>query len=183
MYLEYIMDEFYLYVSIAAVIILIISLASFGVTMYKVKQLDVFPPFQNSCPDYWDISGNKCGFPNQQSGAVNTGDDSVLNRRDCAFGGTATGLNCIYAIGTPVSANSSDPSTNWAYDASINGTPPTDRLKINRDSNKSFVELNGADAETRFKALYPGRSVRCAKKRWAELNKIAWDGISNYNGC
>lgn len=183
MYLQYIMDEFYLYVSIAAVIILILSLAAFGVTMYKVKQLDVFPSFQNSCPDYWDISGNMCGFPNEKSGAVNIGDSSMLKITDCAFGGTATNYNCIYAIGTPVIAT--DPSTAWAYDASLSGTPPTDRLRIQRDLavNKSFVRLNGPEAETAFKALYPGRSVRCAKKRWAELNKVAWDGISNFNGC
>jgi hypothetical protein len=185
MYLEYIMDEFYLYVSIAAVIILIISLASFGVTMYKVKQLDVFPPFQNSCPDYWDISGNTCGFPNQQNGAVNTGDDSVLKRTDCGFGGTATSVNCIYAMGTPYMEVDGlrDASTSWAYDASFSGTAPIDRLRIQRNNNKSFVELNGKDADTAFQKLYPGRSVRCAKKRWAELNGVTWDGITNYNAC
>lgn len=179
------MDEFYLYVSIAAVIILILSLAAFGVTMYKVKQLDVFPPFQNTCPDYWDISGNYCVFPNEQSNAVNTGDINVLKRTDCNFGtGSATSNNCIYAMGVPV-VGTAGPSTAWAYDASYTGTQPTNRLRVERypGINKSYVELNGDNAEKAYKALYPGRSVRCAKKRWAELNQIAWDGISNFNGC
>lgn len=177
------MDEFYLYVSIAAVIVLIISLASFGITMYKVKQLDVFPPFQNSCPDYWDISGNTCGFPNQQNGAVNTGDSSVLMTKDCSFGvgGVAANLNCIYAMGTPVVGV--DASTAWAYDSAFSGTAPNNRLKVERIANKSYVRLNGTDADAAFQKLYPGRSVRCAKKRWAELNGITWDGISNYNAC
>ena len=178
------MDEFYLYVSIAAVIILILSLTAFGITMYKIKQLDVFPPFQNSCPDYWDISGNTCGFPNQPSNvAVNTGDDSVLKRTDCFFGiGTATSLNCIYAMGTP-DVSASNPPTNWAYDASFTGPAPTHKLRVERIGNKSFVRLNGNEADFAFQKLYPGYSVRCAKKRWAELNGITWDGISNYNGC
>lgn len=175
------MDEFYLYVSIAAVIILIMSLAAFGVTMYKVKQLDVFPPFQNTCPDYWDISGNSCGVPNTST-SVNTGDRAVFKLNDCAFGGTATSYNCVYAMGVPQVA-ASDPSVNWGYDASFSGTAPTDRLRVARENNKSFIRLNGPEAETAFKSLYPGSSVRCAKKRWAELNGITWDGITNYNGC
>lgn len=169
MYLEYIMDEFYLYVSIAAVIILIISLASFGVTMYKVKQLDVFPPFQNSCPDYWDISGNTCGFPNL-SNSVNTGDSSVLKRTS-----NGSGTNSTNIITTP------DASTNvWG---SADATTPSGKLRVETNGNKSFVRLNGNDADAAFQKLYPGRSVRCAKKRWAELNGITWDGITNYNAC
>ncbi len=184
MYLQYIMDEFYLYVSIAAVIILILSLAAFGITMYKVKQMDVFPPFQNTCPDYWDISGNFCGFPNQQNGAVNTGDSDVLKTADCGFGvgNRAAGYNCIYAMGVPKVG--ADASTSWAYDSALpSAVQPAGRLRIERNNNKSFVRLNGIESETAFGSLYPGLSVRCAKKRWANLNNITWDGISNYNGC
>ena len=28
-----------------------------------------------------------------------------------------------------------------------------------------------------------GVSALCAQKKWANSNNIAWDGISNYNGC
>ena len=30
---------------------------------------------------------------------------------------------------------------------------------------------------------YSGLSDTCAKKKWANMNKILWDGISNYNSC
>lgn len=30
---------------------------------------------------------------------------------------------------------------------------------------------------------YAGLSDTCAKRKWANRNKILWDGISNYNSC
>jgi hypothetical protein len=30
---------------------------------------------------------------------------------------------------------------------------------------------------------YSGLSDTCAKRKWANRNKILWDGISNYNSC
>jgi len=59
------MDPFYSYVAIGTLVLLIAILVVIGVMMSKMKSADVYPPMQNACPDYWDVSGNAgyCGFP------------------------------------------------------------------------------------------------------------------------
>ena len=67
------MDPFYSYVAIGTLVLLIAILVVIGVMMSKMKSADVYPPMQNACPDYWDVSGNTgyCGFP--ASGGKNRG--------------------------------------------------------------------------------------------------------------
>jgi hypothetical protein len=72
------MEPFYYYVSVAVLVVLIVVLTFLGISMTRMKSLDVYPPMQNACPDYWDISGTSgfCGFPAQ--GQKNRGDIAVL---------------------------------------------------------------------------------------------------------
>jgi len=45
---------------IVAIILLILSLVGIGIALTKASQNKDWPPQINKCPDYWDLSGNKC---------------------------------------------------------------------------------------------------------------------------
>lgn len=48
------------------------------------------------------------------------------------------------------------------------------------DQLKEVIRVND---ETVWTNAYPGVSAKCAKKKWASSHGIAWDGITNSNGC
>ena len=45
-------------VATIAIIILIITLCSIGISLYRTKYHSTYPPVIANCPDYWDASGN-----------------------------------------------------------------------------------------------------------------------------
>ena len=47
-------------VIIVATIALIVLLTIIGITLYSHKTNVKYPPVVSKCPDYWEISGNKC---------------------------------------------------------------------------------------------------------------------------
>lgn len=49
------------------------------------------------------------------------------------------------------------------------------------ESNEYFNKYQNGDSAGQ--AIYTGLSDICAKKKWANENKVIWDGISNYNAC
>ncbi len=67
------MDPFYTYVSIGAVIILIVVLIAFGVMMSELHTTDLFPPTYQTCPDMWAIDGSGGCMVPSGSGARNLG--------------------------------------------------------------------------------------------------------------
>lgn len=161
------MDDFYMYVSVFALIVLIIVLIIIGVSLSALKKTDNFPPYQNTCPEYWDISSNPmfCGIPSGDN-AVNRGgfvfdpannalkmDDTIIQKW-----GSLT-----EATGKLLVSNTQDPQ--------------------NASKQKSWIRLNGDSADAGFSALYPGYSSRCAKKKWSMDNKVVWDGVTNFNNC
>jgi HJR/Mrr/RecB family endonuclease len=59
------MDMFYIVVSSIAIIILILILTVIGLMMKNQNHMDVYPPFQSPCPDYWAV--NQDGTCSQSS--------------------------------------------------------------------------------------------------------------------
>lgn len=167
------MEPFYMYVSIGALVLLIIILIVIGVMMTQLKTVTPFPATQNACPDYWDVSSNPqyCGVP--ISGTKNIGqiqikpaagssqlqidDGSGVNIGMC----TGSGFGC---------ANST-----LLKNASAVGSPN------NLTDKYQYVQLN--NNKSGWSALFPGVSERCAQKQWASTLNITWDGVTNYNGC
>lgn len=161
------MDPFFMYISIGALVLLIIVLIVIGVSMSSLKSLDPFPPTQNACPDYWDVSSNPqfCGVPfkdNKNLGQIvvnnSTGVDptNVQNIGMCTAG--ADKFGCVKSGGnTYLPANSVQPSSNFQY------------IKMNNNTN--------------WQTMYPGLSERCSQRKWANTMGISWDGVSNFNGC
>ena len=49
------------------------------------------------------------------------------------------------------------------------------------ESNEYFNKYREGDMTG--EPIYTGLSDICTKKKWANENKIVWDGISNYNSC
>jgi hypothetical protein len=152
------MDPFYTYVSIGAVIILIVVLIAFGVMMSELHTTDLFPPTYQTCPDMWaiDASGG-CKVPG--TGAKNRG--SLSTSATSPFIGTTSGDGSLPASATSGSA------TRLINPALTSATAYSLRL------NDSTI----------MSGLYPAISDRCSKKQWALNNGVVWDGVTNYNSC
>jgi hypothetical protein len=163
------MDSFYLYVSIAALVILILILTVIGVSLTNLQSLDSFPPTRNACPDYWDVSSNPayCGVPvnsnkkNQgyiQFASESVGVDPSSKQNIGMCTGTGSGFGCSGSTKSATYLELSDsPSSGYQY------------MKLNNNS--------------KWGTMYPGITERCAQKNWAQTLNLSWDGVSNYNGC
>ena len=158
------MDPFFLYVSIGALVILILILTLVGVALTQLQSMDSFPPIQNACPDYWDVSSNPayCGIPTNTN-MSNKGYLIVKNEK------TGIDKDKPQNIGM---------CTGKGFGCNQNG----DLLNIAPTpiNNFQYVKLNNND---NWSTLYPGITERCAKKNWAQTLNISWDGVSNFNGC
>lgn len=153
------MDPFYTYVSIGAVLILIVVLIAFGVMMSELHTTDMFPPTYQTCPDMWAIDGSGGCLVPPRSSAKNRG---LLSTGSTApFIGTSSGDNSL-----PASANSG-------------ATTELINSKLTTTSSYS-LQLNDSTIMSR---LYPAISDRCSKKKWALNNGVVWDGVTNYNAC
>lgn len=159
------MDPFFTYVTIAALVILIVILILFGISMSSLQSKMVFPPTRSACPDYWDVSSNPqyCGIPidtNMRNWGIIKKDEILKkvkeNDRQNIGLCTVSGFGCKSDGGTYLDLQ---PAT---------------------ESNFQYVKLNN---NTNWGTLYPGLSEVCAKKRWASAMNITWDGVSNYTGC
>jgi len=157
-----------MYVSIGALVLLILILIMIGVSLTQLQSLDSFPPTQNACPDYWDVSSNPiyCGVP------VN---DTMKN-----FGY----INANSNTGVDLT---SDQNIGMCTSGSTFGCGGGDKSYLDvqpyvAGSQKRFqyVKLN---SNPNWSTLYPGVTERCAQKSWAQTMNISWDGVTNYNGC
>jgi len=163
------MDPFFIYVSIGALVLLILILVLVGVSMSQLQSLIPFPPTQNACPDYWDVSSNPgyCGIPVEST---------MMNRGLIDFKtGSSKGVNegSIVNIGMCSGADKKNfgcGSENKLGDLSTVVNP----------ANFQYIKLNN---NTQWGTLYPGLTERCAQKNWANTLNIKWDGVTNYNGC
>ena len=161
------MDPFFIYVSITALVILILILVLVGVSMTNLNSQDVYPPTQNACPDYWDVSLNPafCGMP-VNSTAKNIGDISK-HANFSVDDGSKNNIGMCKAAG---------------YFGCVDGGSTTylDVQTYSTGDDYQYVKLND---NANWSTLYPGISERCAKKNWANTLNITWDGVTNYNGC
>ena len=171
-------DPFYIYVTIAAIVLLLVALISIGVMMTTLKSMDKFPPLQNTCPDYWDISSNPayCTFPYKQN-SVNQGIPEIKTN-------VTTGVSPLNASDQVIDG-SSQYVLPWAKQlglTSLDGSAWTTSVSPSTVSNSFiYLKLNTTDAS--WNSLYPGKTTRCAQKTWAIQNGIVWDGVTNYNAC
>lgn len=160
------MDPFFMYVSIGALLLLIIVLIIVGVGMTALHKQDSFPPVKNACPDHWDVSSNPiyCGIPttnlsrNKGGIILNNNEINQLSKENiglCTAGRTSFG--CVDG-----------------------GQTPYLKLQPKGSTNFQYMQLND---NTAWGTLYPGKSEKCAQKMWAESMGISWDGVTNYNGC
>lgn len=163
------MDPFFMYVSIGALVLLILLLVVIGVGLTQLQALDSFPPTQSACPDYWDVSSNPayCGIP-VVSTIKNYGYidyDTVTGVRDSnkANIGLCKGNAGVFGC----SGNTS--STYLEL-----------KPKASAGDKFQYAKLNN---NTKWDTMYPGVSERCAKKSWAQTMNITWDGVTNFNGC
>lgn len=154
------MDSFYTTILISASIILILMLTYVGVLLYFAKSDEVYPPYQNKCPDYWAItSDGKCLLP-----------PAATNRNRGTLGGTS---------GTAIPAFTTDALANTPgavqYVPVTAATPSTPAIP----STPASIDFSNAGWKSKF-----GKSTElCNKKYWAETYGIQWDGVTNTNQC
>jgi hypothetical protein len=165
------MDPFFMYVSITALVILILILVLVGVSLTNMQSMDSYPPTQNTCPDYWDVSSNPlyCGIP-VNANMKNTGNISRTSNGANGFkvddtSGQNIGL-CKDVVGFGCKSSGT-------Y-LELGSAPSSNTV------NYQYAKLNN---NTNWSTLYPGISERCAQKSWANAMNITWDGVTNYNGC
>jgi hypothetical protein len=77
------MEQFYMWVSIIAVILLIIVLTMIGVVMTNVGPIvrtAAWPPTSGVCPDYWQLATDgSCNIPSSGSATVNRPSNDTVN--------------------------------------------------------------------------------------------------------
>jgi len=162
------MDPFFIYVLISALALLTVILVLVGVSMSQLQSLVPFPPTQNACPDYWDVSGNPsyCGVPVEST---------MMNRGLIDFKtGNSKGVN--EASNVNIGMCSGADKKNFG----CGGENKLGDLSTVNPANFQYIQLNN---NTKWGTLYPGLTERCAQKNWANTLNIEWDGVSNYNGC
>ena len=159
------MDPFYMYVSIGALVVFILILIVVGVALTQLQSLDSFPPTQNTCPDYWDVSSNPayCGVP------VNS---------------TMRNLGYIDSDGTGVKKESDRNigmcTASGGFGCNTNGDLLNLSSGLSENGKFQYVKLND---NSNWSTMYPGMSEKCAQRNWAQTLNISWDGVTNYNGC
>ena len=164
------MDPFYKYVAIGALVLLILILTVIGVAMSKMQSTAPFPPTQNACPDYWDVSSNPqyCGAPilgakNLGSIELDSGKTKIDETKSINIGMCKAGtFGCTSGNGN-------------THLMSHNGTN-----SIYTDTKYHYVKLNN---NSNWGSMFPGKSERCAQKQWASTLNVTWDGVTNYNSC
>jgi hypothetical protein len=165
------MDPFFMYVSIGALVVLIIILILVGVSMSKISTMNSFPPTRNACPDYWDVSSNPqyCGIPTNNTSrnygfikALDNGPNGhkSVTRSDAQNIGLCAGVS--------------------GFGCKTSGSGTYLNLQDATESDFQYAQLNNNPS---WGTMYPGVSETCAKKRWATMMNITWDGVTNYNGC
>lgn len=165
------MDPFFLYVSIGALVLLIIVLAVVGVMLTKMNSYAVFPPTQNACPDHWDVSSN----PNYCGVSILGGVGRNKGRMNIA--GTGSGIN-------QTNKDNIGMCTNGNSFGCRNGSAFLEVKPVESGQNFQYVHLGSDNADwNSATGLYPGKTTLCAQNAWANMMGISWDGVKNYNGC
>ena len=119
------MDIFYIVVSSIAIIVLILILTVIGLMMKYQNHVDVYPPFQSQCPDYWTVNANgTCSQPNAPQNI------KPLNGLPTTYNAS----NDIYKSNIVTSG----PSNNLAFDFSGNTL-----CDNNRWAKKYLIEWDG----------------------------------------
>lgn len=87
------MDSFFIYVTIFAVLLLIVCLTGIGILMRYQNAGIAFPPFQNPCPDTWTKvgTGNACQTPVGSSGITGSAPSGMVYSKS----GTSAVFNVV----------------------------------------------------------------------------------------
>jgi hypothetical protein len=166
-------DPFYMYVAIGAFVILIIVLIALGVMMSELQSTTLFPPTQNACPDYWDLSSNgQCVFPHATNTDRNNGSGVITNTQNSS----------IYAI--DVTSPGFTGANGWGKQLSVSDATAANTYN-GSGAQQSYIHVSLSDPSgiAGMAKLYPGLTTRCAQKKWAVNNNLVWDGVTNFNGC
>jgi hypothetical protein len=180
------MDKFYAPVLIGALVLLITILIVVGVVIAKLQSNDLYPPTYATCPDYWDVSANPdyCGVYVGTTAGRNQGVQLTPNN---ANGGSAKQIDTTSSKNVGLCRTGSKFGCRAVSTSEVsNSADSGDTIPIGQGFNAGthnlqYLKLNNNDKLTTV--LYPGTTDRCAKKRWADTMGIAWDGVTNFNGC
>jgi hypothetical protein len=149
--------NFYTIVVVVAASILILCLIGMGIIMSSTSKNANFPPTKGPCPDGWKAQGNVCLVP-KYSGSESLVDD--------------TGKPIILNIGVLNGPDAENQKSFFFKDTHGISKTTGDPL-----DGTTSVDFNNAGWSNGI------LSTTCAQAKWAKSYGIAWDGITNYNGC
>lgn len=69
------MDYFYTVVIVIAVVLLILCLIAVGIALQNQGKNEVFPKYQNPCPDGWAVDASGCTLNSINEGTYNFSED------------------------------------------------------------------------------------------------------------
>jgi len=102
---------YYTAVLIIATILLVIALTMVGITIVARGSKTAFPEFQNSCPDFWTLSGTVCS----PSSAINTPNLNQIDITKTEHKGVVIADNQIKSVDiSPTNWVSICDKTQWA---------------------------------------------------------------------
>ena len=153
------MNTLYIIVISIALAFLVVCLVVFGMIISFQKRNYSFPNTQPAaCPDKWPEYKGRCHYIGQ---GVNFEEQLI----------TTMGQS------TPTEFMAMKTMLDRPDLASNNGNLlTTTDLEF---SNTNLFDLNTNDYTLKFN----DDITLCEKRRWANLNGIKWDGVSNYNDC
>lgn len=149
--------NFYTIVVVVAASILILCLIGMGIIMNSANKSAPFPPGKGPCPDGWTVSGNVCLIPRY------TG---VSDEKD--------------SEGNPIVLNIGKLKGDANQQTFFQDSKNTPGITVNAGSvlsGQSSVDFSNAGWSNGV------LSTTCNQAKWAKEYGIAWDGITNYNGC
>ena len=165
------MEDFYFYSIVVAMVILIGILTMIGITISKGNLSKTYPPVQNECPDYWEQGTTSSLINGNTKTGATVSDYCKYGKKNIGDSIFSTKLPDLYS--SFVSSNEE-----WT---NIRGNIGGNVFATSDGNAHYYIQFQNNDAS--WNKLYPGLSVRCAKRKWANDRGILWDCVSNYNGC
>ena len=135
----------------------------------------MYPPVSTDCPDYWTVNADgTCNIP---TNGKNLG---TLNGQEI-YKYTLGGKERYSYLSEYDPGSSTGTIKGTLYTNEQNKVLGYYKSEIPSGYNESTPQMNWVDFND------PGWSVNgtseCAISKWAKINNIAWDGLTNYNQC
>lgn len=147
------MELFYTIVIAVALVFLVVIFTLAGLAINNAPKTTKYPANQSTCPDYW-TANPPCDSTNPNIKCC------PANSKSCC------GIN-------PVNVGNAKTNNDGTYSFTSYAQPTGTSY-----SGNTVIDFGDPSWQSSY-AL----TTKCALKKWANLNNVEWDGVTNFNGC